>query len=241
MSKLIRFVLPWQNIQLKPVNVVARSARLLLLTSALQLFAWQSACAQTQVPYRALHQALAPGLVFAEFDRLIVRQRVRSRISGVTPAKIKIQILSNKGTIDVPIAENGDIRFPMTEPLLAENPLVQSNQAKGSLSLSATMAIKISAARSMRYSDLFEAALQAVSALKRINPNQKSIRVPRVDFFFDEKAEAQLDLVSEKMEQTLIANARGVISLRIDDDLRQQNPEIRFSHPPLVALPHVSN
>jgi hypothetical protein len=198
------------------------------------------AAADTEIPYEVLYQALAPGLQFERYAHLSVRQQVRSKDLSVAPSQIQIDVLSKSGTLRVPISAAGEMQFPMNESLRTENPMVRSNQPKGSLSLSVTMAIKTPANLKMPYADLFKAAEQATIALQAINPKANNIQVPRIDFFFEPTVEAKIDLISDRSEQTLLANAKGVISIRIDPLLVQQKTELIFSKPVLVALPHVS-
>ena len=192
-----------------------------------------------RVPYSSLYQALAPGLKIDRFDRLVARQRIISRRSDVHPESIKVRILAKSGVIDIGVSAIGDIQFPMTDALLAENPMVESNQPKGSLSLSATMELKIPDALSVPYKEFFEAAKQAQQAIDGMGASLAGRKIHSIEFEFDRAESARIELVDERAEELLIANELGLLELRLDEDLVRRGAQVKFSHRARAARPHI--
>jgi hypothetical protein len=210
-----------------------------LLLALICCFAVRLSDAATQVPYAALYKALEPGVVINSFDRLSARQRVQSRIAGVRPITIEIKILAKTGVQTVPISDTGNMAFPMSAALLAENPTVQSNQPKGSLILSATMEVKLPTGLSMDYADLYASALQADAALKKLGQNLSARRIRAIEFEFSGDMPAKIEIHHERAEELLLADDRGMILLRVDETLKARGARVVFSRPPDAARPHL--
>ena len=192
-----------------------------------------------RVPYSSLYQALAPGLKIDRFERLVARQRIISRRSDVHPESIKVRILAKSGVIDIGVSAIGDIQFPMTDALLAENPMVESNQPKGSLSLSATMELKIPDALNVPYKEFFEAAKQAQQAIDGMGASLAGRKIHSIEFEFDRAESARIELVDERAEELLIANELGLLELRLDEDLVRRGAQVKFSHRARAVRPHI--
>jgi len=193
----------------------------------------------TQVRYENLYRALEPGLIISGFDRLLARQRIVSRQRDVSPSQIEVRILSASGTILVKIAPDGSVNFPMTKALLSENPVVESNQAKGSLSLSATMEIKLGGKKVLAYSDIYESAMQAQQALTALGPAMAGHKVRSIEFEFDRTAGARAELSDSKADELLLADKQGLLIVRIDAALAQRKAQVTFSNVPIAARPHI--
>ena len=193
----------------------------------------------TQVRYASLYRALEPGLIIAKFDRLVARQRIVSRQSGVSPNQIEVRILAASGVIIVKVAPDGSVNFPMTQALLAENPVVESNQAKGSLSLSATMEIKLGQNKVVAYSDIYESAMQAQQAVLALGSAMVGRKVRSIEFEFDRAKGARAELVDSKADELLMADKQGFVILRIDAALAKRKAQVTFSSLPIAARPHI--
>ncbi len=195
--------------------------------------------APTQVRYASLYRALEPGLIIAGFNRLLARQRIVSRQSAVAPSQIEVRILAKSGVIVVKVAPDGSVNFPMTQALLTENPIVESNQAKGSLSLSATMEIKLGPDKVLAYSELYESAMQAQQAIAALGPAMAGRKVRSIEFEFDHTQDARAELSDSKAEELLIADRQGLLTVRIDAALAKRKAQVTFSTLPVAARPHI--
>ena len=115
--------------------------------------------------FDTLFTVLAPAQQIAKFDRLRAIQRIDSKLAGVTPAQIRIVVKAQGGDIAVPVAADGRIQFPLDETLRAQNPDVQTNQPKGSLSLTVTMELKLPDSLHIGWDDLHEALTHIADGL----------------------------------------------------------------------------
>ena len=195
--------------------------------------------APTQARYASLYHALEPGLIIARYDRLVARQRIVSRQESVFPDQIEVRILANAGVILVKVASDGSVNFPMTQALLAENPLVESNQPKGSLSISATMEIELSHTKVLAYSDIYDSAMQAQQAIEALGPAMAGRKVRSIEFEFDPKLETRAELSDSVVEELLLADKQGLLILRIDEALAKRKAQVTFSNLPIAARPHI--
>lgn len=228
--------MPWALL-----DMLARpAAAFLLLISLIVLsFSETAAAAQGRTRYQALYNALAPGLIFGEFERLVSVQHVYSKRDDVRADSIRVTILSKSGRVELVPDKSGRVDFPMTRELLKENPWVESNQPQGSLGLSATMELKISSVREIPYAELFEAMQQAQAALEKLGPPMSARRVRGVDLLFDAKAEASLTIEDAKSEELALANAGGVISIRMNEAWVKSKAQVRMSAVLKSARPRI--
>ncbi len=208
----------------------------LMTTSA---FAEAANLSTTQVRYASLYRALEPGLVISGFDRLLARQRIVSRSADVLPSQIEVRILTKAGVVVVKVASDGTVNFPMTQVLLDENPVVESNQTKGSLSLSATMEIKLGKNKVVPYADLYESAMQAQTALPLLGASMSGRSVRSIEFEFDRSLGARAELSDSKADELFVADPNGLLILRIDSALAKRNAHVTFSDIPIAARPHI--
>jgi hypothetical protein len=221
---------------MRSLGLLVRVAALLLCA----LCALQAAPSEpVRVPYASLYRALEPGLVIGKYSALIARQRITSRRADVAPTAIRVRILARAGAINVAVGPQGTVDFPMTQALLAENPFVESNQPKGSLSVSATMELKLDGRLRLEYADVFAAATQAQAALKALGPQMATRTVRSVEFEFPAAANARAELIDAKAEDVLIADDNGLLSVRIDQALLKRKAYLTFSHAPRAARPHI--
>lgn len=221
------------------MRVRSAAAWSLLLSLILHSFPALGGPEQGRTRYQSLYNALAPGLVFGKYDRLISVQHVYSKRDDVAAASIRVTIVSKTGRIELKPDQVGRVDFPMTRDLLEENPWVESNQPPGSLGLSATMELKISAAREMAYVDLFEAMQQAQAALTALGPAMATRRVRGIDLIFDPKVDASITIEDAKSEELALANAGGVVSVRMNEAWVKSKAQVRMSASPISARPRV--
>jgi hypothetical protein len=221
------------------MHVRPAAALWLLISLILLNFSASAAPEQGRTRYQALYNALAPGLVFGEFERLVSVQHVYSKRDDVRADSIRVSILSKSGRIELVPDQAGRVDFPMTTALLEENPWVESNQPQGSLGLSATMELKISGAREIPYLELFEAMQQAQAALEKLGPPMSARRVRGVDLLFDANAEASVTIEDAKSEELALANAGGVISIRMNEAWVKSKARVRMSAALKSARPRI--
>jgi hypothetical protein len=189
-------------------------------------------------PYASLYHALEPGLKLKDFPRLKAVQRIQSKLARVRPDQISVRILTGGGSIDVPITADGQIRFPLEDRLLSENPAVESNQPSGSLSLSVSFEVVPPAQVALPYGEFIDSVRQAQAALRQLDNEYAQAEVVGVEYRMAQ-ADASVTVESPNGEDLLRADAKGRIIVRMDPLLDSARTRIRFSALPTQAFPNL--
>lgn len=192
-------------------------------------------------PYAVLHQALSPALEVEGDPRLRAVQRIESKLPGVRPQDIKVTIAARAGAIRVPIGADGRAAFPLRDDLLAQNPPVHSNQPRGSLTVSVTLALAPPTSTRVPVAEL-RAALDAADAWLSRKAAAEGLPPPAVrgvELRFPPAAGASATLRGAS-ERLLLADADGRIVLVRDADLADGTREVELSQLPLELLPWVA-
>ena len=218
--------------------------RLLLCgLAALGLLAWSGAARAAEmatIPYAKLDE------VWQRIDqidqkKLAVMAQIRSKNKEVKPAAITMTIKSASGDIPIRIGPEGDILdFPRNETLRKENPLIESNQPKGSLQLTLDLGLAVPPTNSFPYARLMEGVAEANKVVKSqagllaiAAPNMKA-----VTFVFPQSAagKATVEIVSGKVRKVATADAAAQVKMVIDQKIAAANPEVKVSEKPLRIL-----
>jgi len=193
-------------------------------------------------PYVTLFTVLAPAQQINSFDRLRAVQRIESKMAGVTPNQIRIVVKAKRGDIAVPVAADGHISFPLDEALKAENPNVETNQPKGSLSLTVTMELRLPEGLHIAWADLHAALDQAHDVLAA-QAKVEGLNVPGIvgaEFRFGRGTEARVT-VTGKSERLLVADAEGRVIVMLDEAAAKEQPSLEFTHKPLAVMPFLQD
>jgi hypothetical protein len=210
---------------------------------ALAMLAAGAAFAQPQAgsgstPYAVLYQALSPAREVDGDPRLRAVQRIESKLPGVRPDAIEVTIDARAGAIEVPIAADGRAQFPLRDDLLAENPPVRSNQPRGSLTVSVTLAIAPPRSTRVPVAELLDAlsAADAWLSRKAVAEGLAPPSVRGLELRFPPAAGASATLRG-RSERLLVADAAGRIVLVRDGDLADGTREVELSQLPLEIVP----
>lgn len=152
---------------------------------------------------------------------------------GVPMDQITLTLQLKKGPMALPIDAKGHFTVPFSDQLMDENPLMVSNQPRGSLSLKFTLAVpemgKIAPPKvvdgKVKYQDVFQPLVRFKEAMKK------------VDTKFGEDGNQQLAIQCSTGgkpitihqafgSRTLKAGGDGFIWLLYNDRLYQENPDI---------------
>jgi hypothetical protein len=185
-----------------------------------------------EIEYAVVHRALGAAREIAAYPRLVAVQRIESKRAGIPPRAIRIAIRARAGEIPVPVAADGTVRLPIDDALLAENPIVETNQPPGSLTLTVSVELPRPAAPLLGCAEV-EAALVEADAL--LASQRSRSRVRGVEFLFARGA-GGVTLRGEG-ERTLVPDRHGRVIVMRDPDLRERYREIELSAPPLRILP----
>lgn len=186
------------------------------------------------IPYQALYGALAPALEAQAVEGVVALKIIESKI-GVAPEKIRIRIAARSGPVELVPKPDGTIDFPLTDALRDENPTVTTNQPKGSLTLSVTLAIAPPPGATLP-------APKVIQALDRIeqvlNPGATGGHIRGVEVRFAPGASGTVT-VRGGSNRFLMADETGRVVLMRDSDLVGADTEIEFSQRPLLLLPQL--
>lgn len=147
--------------------------------------------------------------------------------------QIALTLLLKKGPMSLPIDSKGHFTVPFSDQLMDENPLMMSNQPRGSLSLKFTLVVpelgKIEPPKvvdgKVKYQEVFQSLLRFKEAMKK------------VDSKFGEDGSQQLavqcvtggkgvTIHQQFGTRTIKAGSDGVVWLLYDARLFQENPDI---------------
>ncbi len=191
------------------------------------------------VPYARIYDAFQRAESVRTKD-VRVAIAVASKSEAVPPGVVSLTIQAKSGARKLHVDPDGEIHgFPMTAKLLQENPPVVSNQPKGSLQIGGGLFFNGSAATTYRYRKLSD-LLAAGNAVSKKRAGFFSLVAPQaksVLFVFFRHTGQTLTVHAKSAPQTLKANEKGEIALRIDPALLGENPTVRLSEKPSKVLP----
>ncbi len=126
-----------------------------------------------QLPYQAL-----VGIARNNADRPKDGEKMMLRISSseeVAVEEIKLTIMQVEGELPIKIDENGDFEVPFSDALYDENPMVVSNQPKGTMNLKVMIDLKEVRPKvvdgKVKYRDLFSQLLELQTKMRGLDPN----------------------------------------------------------------------
>lgn len=192
------------------------------------------------VPYASLHQVLAPAPALAQLTRLRLVPRVESRDPAVPADSIRLVVQARSGPRELAVARDGSIAFPIDRELLAENPLVSSNQPRGSLRASLSVELEPLAGPVWSYAQLWEGMLEAEQALRRQDPDDAGAAIEGVELHFSSGREARVVIVDRSAEELLLSDAMGRVFIRRDQALLEREARLQLSEEAIRVLPRRS-
>jgi len=189
----------------------------------------------SSVPYIALYESLRPALEITGRDHLVAKARIQSKRPGVEPESIRLQILARGGTRTIQVGDDGELLFPLEESLRDENPIVQSNQPKGSLTLSVAIGMKVPQGTRFPYAEIATGIDQLRSVMAVDGADVRS-HVRGVEFWFRRGSDARVGVIGP-VERLFIADRMGRIVLDDSAELREGGVMLDLSEKPLQILP----
>lgn len=187
------------------------------------------------VPYAALYESLRPAIEIGGNDHLVARTRIQSKLPGVESDSILLEIHAQAGTRVIHVANDGDVVFPLDERLRDENPVVQTNQPKGTLTLSVTIGVKLPRGTRFPYREIAVGIDQLRAVMVGDGAGDGSA-VRGVEFWFRPGSDARLGIIGP-VERLFIADRQGRIVLADSAELRESGVMLDLSEAPLQILP----
>lgn len=186
--------------------------------------------------YATLYQVLAPVAKINTYDHLAAIERIESKMPGVRPSDIRVVIRAKQGAIDVPVGAGGEVRFPVTDALRAEDPPVETNQPKGSLALIVNVTLRTNDKLRVQWREI-EAGLSQVKAFYAENQGATAPSVEGIEAHFSPGAAAMLT-IEGKSERLLMADPAGRIIVTRQTAIENGEPTLVFSRAPDFVLPY---
>ena len=190
----------------------------------------------SSTPYATLYQVLSPVNKIATYDHLVAIERIESKNAAVRPETIKVVIYAKSGAVSVPVSPTGEVKFPVTDALRAENPPVETNQPRGSLALIVNVAIKIGDRLRVPWTDV-EAGLNQVKQFYAETQGSAAPTISGIEAHFAGSKEAMLT-IEGKSERLLMADSAGRII--VTREMASENPGavLAFSRAPEFVVPY---
>lgn len=204
---------------------------LVLLTGLLQ------AQQQAILPYALASKYMDLFQSLEHLDRIVPELLVVSTNPKVKPQNIEFRIRVEEAWQTFNPSESGVIKLP-NNPDWSKLSFV-SNQPKGTLQLGVSFSATPIASQQITYQELmglvpqFQAALEALADLQALPAPEVSgltIQLPH-----DSDASVRID--SQKGQRTLKSYTTGIVVLKYDDALWEENPLVEFDQMPIGIVP----
>ncbi len=166
-----------------------------------------------------------------ERDRVLLNVKLTSEKATNQPIQLWIEMQGKR--IEIAVNAAGIVTIPSDPQLLANDPVIHSNQPKGSLSLSLILGPKLSDPRSFLYSELRQSATQINNLLRR-KAGFFSLFPPEVQGFGFRcvyKSACSITVHRRAGDETISADKDGNIGIKFERDYATENPRFTSSGP----------
>lgn len=188
---------------------------------------------EREIPYEDLHKVFArvagipPGKYFRMDTRIV------SEDPAVATKDIRLVIRAKAGDIPVAIAPDGSAAFPVRDDLLAENPPVVTNVAKGKLSMRLEPHVEAPPQQRFRY-ELIAAMVEEVDGIIASQGMMARMLAPDFEGLLVSYAPGTVATatVEGAKPETFQADAEGRIRIPDRKAWRKENPFVQLSAVP---------
>jgi hypothetical protein len=187
-----------------------------------------------RMPYHALtrHWSAFEELAPEARDKVRLTVRVQSKRSGPDPLVLWMDVGGRH--YDLPVDSYGLVQVPRTPDLIAADPVVQTNQPKGSVDTELALVLLVPDSRQFHYADLKAATDQTSQLIHQAAGGLISLFLPSVtgvSFTCPTGTDCSITLHRAGGDQVLQADRDGKIRLPLDQALAAENPLIEASVP----------
>lgn len=189
------------------------------------------------MPYATIHKVVSRAQQ-VKHPKVRAVVTLESKTGAAKQKPVAMAIQAKNGPIHVAVSEDGEIRnFPISAELLKENPMVQSNQPKGSSQLRVGLEAVLPDRLSYSYRELAQLLDDANAEMKK-QAGMLSVMMPRakaLSFEFGGSGK-QTVTIKRAEPQVLNADANGAVRLEIDKTLAAEDPQVVVSEKPTKVL-----
>lgn len=208
----------------------------LLLCLLLSLFA---VAASAENRYLDLHKIVAPVANLEGLRYVSADLHAKSTNATVKPDAIVFTIRASGGDVAVPVRADGKFELPITDALVAENPVVETNQPEGSLEISMTFDVRADPQQTFDYAllDAMRREYDQVVGRQKLTwrlfaPNGDGLLIR-----FPKGSDATVTVALASGPVRYAADEKDEVRLPDKAEWRRQNPRIETSvKPEKVAL-----
>ena len=193
-----------------------------------------AATAAGAAPFKDLCEKFEPLRKIADLQYVRPTVKVEPKADGVKPQDVVFTIEAKAGVIKVSPGADGLIELPMTEKLCTENPNIEVNQPKGTLSLGISIDPAIPPVRTLDYRMLdslrreWDEAVSRQSLMWRmLAPGSKAFQV-----MFEPGKGGSAEIRLPSGVRKLTADEKGELRIPFDDSWIAANPTIVLSELP---------
>jgi len=159
--------------------------------------------------------------------------RVLSNLPDIDPTDISFYIDSVSGSIPLKIDNNGVFELPFSKELLEENPMLVTNQPKGTMSLQGALRFNRdpeNPSQKVPYSAIVMPATWTIWAHRNLRvegSDQKPAPVVNgINIRIEEHLGKKIVIHAREKEITLKPNDKGICFIPYDDALLKENPMV---------------
>jgi hypothetical protein len=215
----------------KPVQTIILFLALWLAAPALH------AQEKAVLPYALVSKYLVMFQSLESLDRVVPGIMVVSTNPDVAPQNIQFRVLADDEWQTFNPDESGNIQIPY-RPEWADLVLV-SNQPKGTLQMGVGFSARPPASKQTTYQELMGLVPQFEKALEAL-ANMQGSQAPKVKGLtvqLPEGSDASVHIQSKKGPQNLKAYTTGIVVIKYDEALWQENPAVAFDVLPIGIVP----
>jgi hypothetical protein len=208
---------------------------LTVLLTALPLAA--NAQDKAQLPYSVVNSYLELFKSLEHLDLIVPSMMVNSTNPKISPQAVEFKIHASDGWHTFSPDENHVIAFS-EQPDWSDSILI-SNQPKKTLQLVIGFSAKRLASTSITYQELMSFVSQFNEALATLasKQGQPASEVKGLTIQLTEGSGSTIRIQAQKGTQTLKSTATGLVIIKYDDALWQENPPVEFDEIPIGIIP----
>jgi Protein of unknown function (DUF2987) len=191
------------------------------------------------MPYDAVYDRLKR-LQDSKLDRITLQIKVAPKQDGLKLSDVRVAIVNDKASVNLPIAADGSINVPLRADLYQTDAEIRSNQVKGALGGSVEFAVSWPGGNEIAYAEVEETVRQAQMAGKDLIgwfgymlffPSLANFEVPVQ--FPAPRGQTMRVMKDGRVVETYSADDKGLLKFKLKRDWEKLQPVLVFSE----ALP----